>query len=81
MSVCGHAEVHLVRGGAAGALDDVGGRPDAAADCHVQGPALHILGQEAADKSVAGPVGVNDLVGRQLLGRECENLHRRIVSD
>ena len=52
----------------------MGGGPDAAPHRHVKRPLLHVLRQETADKGVAGPVGVHNLVRRQPLGGELKHL-------
>jgi hypothetical protein len=60
--------------GTAGSLDNVGGGPDAAFHRHLQRSALHVLGKETADESVAGPVRVDNLVGSQLMDRKLLHL-------
>ena len=62
--MCGLCLLELLVGveGAAGALDDVGGGPDAAPHPGLQVAALAVLRQEPAHEGVARAVGVHDLV-------------------
>ena len=66
---------------AAGALDDVGGGPDAAPHPGLQVAALAVLRQEPAHEGVARAVGVHDLVRGQPLCRECPDLYVVLQKD
>ena len=74
--MCGLCLLELLVGieGAAGALDDVGGGPDAAPHPGLQVAALAVLRQEPAHEGVARAVGVHDLVRGQPLRREGPDL-------
>ena len=70
----GHTEIHFVGDRTSRPLDDMGGRPNTAPHRNIQRPVLNVLGQKSANKSIASPVGIHNVIGGQLLGGELEDL-------